>query len=835
MMSWRFRRRELEEEMRFHREQLQAEGRSPAEAERAFGNQHSLEERSRAEWGWLWLDQLAQDLRHAARQIGRAPGYAAATVAILALAIGAGAALFSVFNAVLVEPLPYARPDRLVMIEGANPLPARMANKDVTGAYAAWTHQIAGLDAIGFYFADEANFNLGPEAALATRQVRTAEVSPGFLRMMGAGVLGAGFQTGDDASGRNHLVILGAILGAAWGSPATALGRTVKLNGVDYRVLGVAPPGFDFPRHAQAWIPIAQPWRMSADPLVKNVFGLATVGRMRAGVTPGAIARELADNSSVDARVKSHITVTQLQARLTEDAAPALWLLLAATGVVLLIAAANVANLQLARTLRRRHEFHMRAALGASRGRLVRQHLAESLALALPAALLGCAAAWLSLPALRALVPAQLPLAARIQLDLRVLFVAVGAALAATLLAGLAPALDAWRRAPVRNQRQRWRAALSIAEVALAVTLLAAAGLMLQSLWRLSRVNLGFRPQAVLTAKLALAGPGFHTSALRSSFLQRLQERLAALPGVTGAAIGNNLPLNTGSTFVADVEADGRKAEGVYFTSVSPGYFRTLGIPLLAGRDFTGNPAGDAHAVIVSQGLAAALWPGQNAIGRHVPVQFGLQPSTVVGEVADTRLNITDPARTMYSPLAPGTPVGVAVVMRVQGDPTAWVPALRNAVTGLDPDQPVADVAAMPNLVHAALAESRFRSTLLGLFAALAAGLSLAGLAAVISFTSILRRHEFGVRMALGARPAAVAGLVLRQGFGIAALGIAIGLGAALAAGHALDHFLYGVSAHDPATLAVSAALLGLTAMAACWWPARRAAHIDPLQTLRRE
>ncbi|MGH9394768.1 MAG: FtsX-like permease family protein, partial [Terriglobales bacterium] len=358
------------------------------------------------------------------------------------------------------------------------------------------------------------------------------------------------------------------------------------------------------------------------------------------------------------------------------------------------------------------------------------------------------------------------------------------------------------------------------------------------SAWRLSQVDLGFRPQGVWTAKLDLGGGRYRMPANRVGFYDRLLAQVSALPGVAQAALGTNLPLNTGATMIVDLHAVG--SDGAYFTYVTPDYFQTLGIAPLAGRDFAGSDrSGSPRVAIVSRSLAAALWPHANPVGKTLamPANPGTSETLVIiGEVGDTHLQPGAAAAPMlYMPLAQIPDASVAMVVRTREAGVAMAPALRRAVAAVDADVPLAQVATMPELMRADLAEPRFRTVVLGLFAALALALSVAGLGGVVAYAATQRTHEIGVRMALGARTNAVARMVLGQGLSLAGVGMALGLGGALALARTLAHWLYGVGGSDPATLAAAAALLGLACAAACWWPARRAARMDPVVALRCE
>jgi len=833
------RSRELAEEMQFHREQQRAEGLSAAEAERAFGNELRWRERSREAWGWLWLEQLGQDLRQCGRQWRRRPGYVAAAITVLGLGVGANTALFSVVEAVLLHPLPYPHAERLVRIVGVPLLRMTMAGPGLTGVYPHW--QAPALEQTAVW--EQGEVNVGGEGGRLPEQVPAAEVSLDFFQLLGVAPRGIGMRRGEDHAGRDQVVVLGHALAQRWGGTP---GETIRLNAAEYQVAGVMPAGFGFPAGAEAWLPLPQPWNMETDTLASRAIFFNELGRLRPGSTSAEARAELIRAANTPAAYQPEVAVTPLQESQTAAAAPVLWLLLAAVGLVLLIACANTANLQLMRALERRQEMAMRQALGAGPGRLVRQHLAESLALGLAGGGAGCLLAWLGLPGLRLLLPARLPLAAPLALDGRVLGFTLATAVLGGVLVGLFPALQAARvrrlgalpAGATGKEGRRLRNGLAVVELALATILLAGAGLLLQSLWRLAQVDLGFQPQGVLTAKLSLSGERYHADTERADFFRRLQVRLATLPGVASAALGDNLPLNTGATIIVRVKAEGTK--GAYFTYVTPGYFRTLGIAPIAGRDFgDSDHLGGAKVAIVNQALAAALWPHASPVGKTLvlPWRPGVTQSlAIVGEVGNIHLTPgAEAAATLYMPVAQFPGSSVAIVVRARGHAAELATGLRRTVAGIDPDVPLAQVATMPELMRADLADPRFRTILLGLFAGLALGLSVVGLGGVVAYAAAQRTHEIGVRMALGARAEAVGGMVLAEGLRLAGMGVALGLGGALALAQVLARWLYGVRGYDPATLAGTAALLGLTCAGACWWPARRAARVDPAVALRCE
>jgi putative ABC transport system permease protein len=451
------------------------------------------------------------------------------------------------------------------------------------------------------------------------------------------------------------------------------------------------------------------------------------------------------------------------------------------------------------------------------------------------------------------MLPPDLPLASPLSIDGRVLGFALAATLCSALIVGLAPALSlGGTRGPaaalqgfassaggIPRRAIRLRAVLVIFEVGLAAVLLVASGLLLTSLQRLATVNPGFSSAGLLTAKLSLAGPRYARDASRADFYRRLRARLLALPGVTAPALGTNLPLNTGATFSVRVTAHGRSADG-YFTEVGPGYFKALGVPVLAGRDFTSGDGGEPpRSAMISRSLAAALFPHRNRLGRQLELPHSGNTTwsvNVVGVAADTRLELAgQAARNVYLPLAALPAASVEVILRTPGDPDALAAPLRRALAALDPDLALSQVHTMRELVRRDTAPQRFRGLLVALFAALALLLSVTGLGAALAHSAALRTREIGARLARGARPAQAAGLVLAQSARLTGLGLAVGLAGALAAARLLRQFLFGVGAYDAPVWLGTAALLAAVALFAAWWPARRAARVDPVTALRCE
>jgi predicted permease len=696
-----------------------------------------------------------------------------------------------------------------------------------------WRQQVPALADSAAYHTGTINLSLDAAGAAPPEQVVAAAVSCNFFPLLGVPLAGPGWRAGCD-----HAVVLSRQLALRFGLRP---GGAVRVNGAPWLVAGIAPAGFALPRGVAAWLPLPDPWTYASDPLQSRVLFFPVIGRLRPGATAAAATRQLAAALALPQSARSRVAVTSLRQHQMGDSAGALWLLQAAVGLVLLIACANVANLQLTRALRRRDELRVRAALGASRSRLARQQCAEALALAMAGGTAGIALAAFCLPLLRRMLPVGLPLTGPLTLDVRVLGFALAAVMITALTIGLF-SLRAGSRAAPRFGRERHnqglRNALSVGEISLALVLLAGAGLLLSSLARLAAVNPGFRPDGVLTAKLTLSGARYQTPAARALFYQRLLERLQALPGVTAAALGNNLPLNPGPTFAGQL-ASGDNADA-YFTEVSPGYFATLGVPLLAGRDFSAlDREGSPQVVMVSRSLAQTLWPHKVAAGQALTMPAGGGKTItyhVVGVVGDLRLQLAgDPAQAIYFPLAQAPTNALALVLRTAGDPAALAGPLRRAVAALDRDLPIAEVATLPALTRQALAQPAFRSLLLGLFALLALGLSVAGVAAVMAFNAAARTHEIGVRIALGAHPRRIAAMMFRHTLALTLTGLALGVAGALATARLLGHYLYATNPYDWRTLTAAATLLTAGCLAAGWWPASRTAHLDPCRALRRE
>ena len=799
------------------------------------------------------------------RHLRRAPAFAAIVVLTLALGIGANTAIFSVVDAVLLRPLPFREPDRLVTVLHIYPsLDGLEAPVSVPG-FRDYRDQMGIFD--GAAVQSGQGFNLTglgePQRVVASRVSAQFFSTLGVPPLIGRTLLPDEHET----SGAKVAVLSHGIWQRLFGGERSVLGRSISLNGEPYEIVGVMPAGFRdfFGRDAELWVPLALRAEQFADGARTNEW-LNLTARLAPGVTveqARARARDFA--AQLKQRFPDEyprdwtLAVEPLADRATGRIRPVLLVLLGAVGMVLLIACANVANLLLARGASRAKEIAIRTALGAGRRQLVRQLLTESVLLAVAGGALGLALAWLAVRGIGALNPANLPFADRIAIDPRVLLFTLALSLVTGLLFGLLPAVHASRtdlhgtlkeggRSATADRTGRGvRRVLVVAEMALALTLLAGAGLLIKSVARLSAVDTGFRPEKLLTFHVALPQAKYAGDTARAALWDRLVPTLAALPGVQGAGATTVLPFGGGwSTGSFTVEghqpAEGQPGPWGDIRIVTPDFLRTLGAPLVRGRHFEARDAiGAPPVAVVDEEMVRRYWPDGDPIGKRITFDDASDSTaqwiTVVGVVGHTKHEGLDAdARVqLYLPSAQAAQGGMWVAVRTPGDPLALVPAVRRAVRSVDADLPIARVEAMETLVERSVGQRRLAMILLGTFAGIALVLAAVGIYGVMSFAVEQRTHELGVRMALGAGRRRVLALVVGQGMALAAVGVVVGLAGALALTRLIGSQLYAVRATDPATLAVVAVLLAATSLVATLVPALRATRVDPVIALREE
>lgn len=802
------------------------------------------------------MSHLLQDLRVASRSLARSPGFTAAVVLTLGLGIGGTTAIFSLIHAVILRPLPFPEPDRLVHAGWVLP-----------GEYVLFRDEANTFQGLAVHGPSE-GINLFADGR--PERLGAMRVSSNLFRTLGVAPLhGRDLLADDEAPGADPVALLSHELWQdRFASDVGLVGRTVVVDGGLRTVVGVMPAGFRFPDPSVGmWLPQTLD---PADPVALwGGPGGSLVGRLASGASASSARAEL---HALMPRVREANTlwamaddfgatrdVTGLRDSFVGEARAPLLVLAAALALVLLIVCANVANLLLARSLTRRREMAIRSALGAGRARLARQLLTESATLAAVGGAFGLLLAYLSTNVLTRGLPIDTPRLAEAGINPPVLAFAVGVTVLSALGFGLLPALRS-SRAPAGTglrahaggggshpERRRLSRALVVAEIACAVVLVVSAGLLGRSLGALVRLDPGFQPEQLVSARVTPQGEGYTAPSAQRTFHATLLERIRAVPGLAEAELVDRLPLAAGEGFwggfAFETEDDryvpGAAAPTVAERRVTPGYTRLMGIPLRAGRPLTPEDReGAPHVALVNEAMAREHWPGLVPVGRRFrPVWWQDDWITVVGVVGDVRqqgLGVEIEPE-VYRPLAQSPTGAVTLVARSRGGPAAVAGPLRDVVAEVDPQIPVIDVRSLGEVRAEALAEPRVLTFLVSGVALLALGIGGVGVYGIIAFSVRSRRREFGVRRALGASEGHVVGLVLGQGATLAAIGIALGLGAALLAVRAMQGLLFGISAHDPLTFAAVPLVLAATALLASWLPARRAARIDPMEALRHE
>ncbi len=802
------------------------------------------------------------DVRYSLRALRREPGFAAAAILTVALGVGANTAIFSIVNGVLLRPLSYAAPERLVALREVVPAFVKMYPTLPVSArhFVEWRARTKSFERLSAM--DPTTITLGDGQA---EQLDAMRVSADIFRTLGVqAALGRTFVDGEDQEGHNGVaVITDSLWRRRFHADPRIVGQTIHLDSRAVTVAGILPSWFEFPSlqimetakpttvHPEVFLPAV--FRKDELDTLMGMFNYSVIARLKPGVPVeraraelDVIAAQLVKQSGEKLELRS--AATPLLDYMTGRSRRGLLVLLGAVGSVLLIVCVNLANLMLARAERQNREAAIRTAVGASPARLLRQAFTQALVIALLGGALGLGVASAGLGALVRSAPADIPRLAEVHLDLRVLLFALGITTLAGLLFGLAPAWHAARTDPQTALRGsgravtsgsgglRLRSVLVAAEVGLSGVLLVTGALLMTSFLRIIRAEKGFSAPAVLSAQIQIPRVKYADDAQSNQFYRRLLASLAAQPGVLSAGIGTQLPLQ-GETWIDSVSLPGdqrpnwqQPTTNVRF--ISPDYLRTMGIPLRAGRPFNDNDP--VSAVIVSESLARLLWQGQDPVGRKL--MDGEKERDVIGVAGDVRAEPHKAAvPTLYRPYWDWAPRRVRVVVRAAGDPRSVVGALRAAVRSVDSEVPLAEVRSMQEVLEQSVAERRFQMLLAAAFAATALLLTSLGIYGVVSYSVARRTNEIGIRIALGAQTHDVYGMVLRQAMTPVVAGLAAGLAGAVAAGTLLASLLYEVRPNDPATIAAVAVVLAAVGLAASFTPARRALRADPVAALRQE
>ncbi|HEX5083789.1 MAG TPA: ABC transporter permease [Blastocatellia bacterium] len=805
---------------------------------------------------------LWQDIRYGARMLAKKPAFTLVAILTLALGVGANTAIFTVINAVLLRPLPYGDAERLVVVDTTMRRETVEVRSTSYPDFVDWRDQNTVFERIAAYAETSFTLTGGAEPARVDGELASADYFP-LLHARAA--MGRTFLPEEDRAPDTHRV---ALIGyGLWqrrfGGNSAILGQTIQLNDGNYTVVGVMPEGFrGLSDEAEIWLPMmmVSSVRPVSQLRQRGQRWLSTVARLKPDVTLANARTEMdaimrrAEQAYPDSNRSRGALVTALHERFFGDLQSTLWILLGAVGCVLLVACANVANLQLQRAAGRASEMAIRQALGATRRRLIRQLLTESLLLALIGGALGVWLASWSVDLLISLSPITFPSFVKPSIDGRALGFSLLISMLTGSMSGLAPALQAARPALNETLKAGRRSAsaglgssrllgsLVVAEIALALTLLIGAGLMIRSLQRLQDVDPGFDAESLVTMRVGLPSQRYPQDRI-IAFSRILRERLQPLPGAQSVAMASDLPLS-GRVSAGPIELEGRQdtpAGGefrMYRHRVTPGFFSTLGVPFVKGRDFTdGDNAQAPGVVIISESMARRYWPNEDPIGKR------LRDSgpwlSIVGVVADVKYrglpHNPDADPDVYFPLPQRPDGNLFLAIRADGDPNGLVGAVRGVLRELDSDLPAYNVMTMSERIADQTTRSLFSAWLLSVFGALALILAAVGIYSVMAYAVEQRSREIGVRIALGARAADVLKMVVGQGMRLALAGVALGLGASLALTQLMKRLLFGVTAADPLTYGALALLLTLVALLACWIPARRATKVDPMVALRCE
>ena len=808
------------------------------------------------------MDTILQDLRYSLRMLTNKPGFTVIAVLALALGIGANSAIFSVVNTVLLRPLPYENPDKLVLVWTyfgpdlpqnwvSGPELADMRERStMIEEFAALTYPSISLTGIG-----------EPE------QVQGAAVTANFFPTLGVQPSqGRSFTDAEDRPGGERVVILShGFWERRFASNPGVINQTISLEGQNATIIGVMPKGFGIlppdaqsPRNIEMWVPMAADFRAQN----RGNHGMRVIGRIKPEYTIEQAQQEMQQiSAALDQEFYGFgfgINIVPMHAHVVKTVRPMLWVLLGAVGFVLLIACANVANLLLARAVAREKEIAIRTALGAGRWRLIRQLLTESVVLATVSGALGLLLTYLGLKALIAMAPDNVPRLNEMSIDARVLGFTIGVSMITGIIFGLVPAFQSSK--PDLNETlkeggrgstggahgRRVRSILVVAEVAFALVLLTGAGLMIRSFLLLQDVKPGFNPENLLTMRLRLPQTKYSDAAQLTPFYQQLIERVRALPGVKTAGAVSHLPLSGAyQSGTVTVEQPLASVDNASFECdrrvVSPDYFEAMGIEVMNGRPFNDHDRqGSQMVCLVDETFARRFWPNEDPLGRRVKIGGSQSTApwlTIVGVVAHVKhygLNAQG-REFIYFPYTQTPARQMFLAVRTEGDPSNLVGPVRNEIASLDPDQPVADIRNMEQIVYGSVAQPRFNTLMLGIFAAVALILAAVGVYGVMNYSVAQQTHEIGIRMALGAQQNHILAMVIQQGFVLVGIGVAIGLAGAFVITQFMSSLLYGVKAMDPTTFIGVAIILALVALIASYIPARRATRVDPMIALRYE
>jgi predicted permease len=877
---------ELDEELREHLKLAEEEhllrGKSRQEARHAarrdFGGVEQFKEIYRERRGLPMLETFFQDLRFGARMLRKNPGFTAVAILTLALGIGANTAIFSVVHAVLLSSLPYRQPERLVKVWSQMPGEGIPRNWFSDPEWFELVDTNHAFEQVAAYNPNNGS-NLGSDES-APQRISRGFSTAGLFSLLGVEpILGRTYSTEEDQPGRNQVAVLSyGLWQSFYSGDANVVGKTMLLNNRPYTVIGVLPEGFDFAGDNQIWTPLALD---RAHPGNRGSHSWEVIGRLKQGVNLAQastdmtlFAQQLARENPTYYRsgMGWNIFIVPLREELVGRIRPALLILMAAVGIVLLIACANIANLLLARSSAREKEMAIRASLGAGRWRTIRQLLTESLLLSLIGCAVGLAVGSWAVLAIRGMHTAVLPSIAKIALDPAVLLFTLGIAVFTGILFGLAPAIhvssphlhdtlkEGGRGASGGRGGQRLRSALVVSEIAFSLLLVTAAGLTIRSFYQLLRVDPGFRTDHILTMRMNLPSITYPVGPAGPQFYRKVLDRIRVVPGVESSGAISQLPMgnsySSGSVLVEDSTSQALQhfpnfPYGYLETDqrfVTPGYFETMKTPLISGRMFSdADTATSPLVAIVDSDFASNIWPGQDPLQKKISINSVPNSNppkpiwcTVVGVVAHVHnygLDVGGRVQAYFPQMQDPFDAsrGMFVVIRTANNPTAIANSARAQVAAIDPREPVYAVKTMDEVVASSVEQPRLSLDLLGLFAVVAAALAAIGIYGVMAFAVSQRKHELGIRMALGAQPRDILRMVIGQGARLTIVGVAIGLAAALYLVRYMAPLLFGVGTRDPITFAIVPVILMSVALAASWIPAIRATRVDPIVTLRHE